>query len=272
MGWRDVLWLHPRAVYACALVTAGRPIPPDWRGDVVRDMHNALEPAPDLQHLPGPVRESWYENGLRLLGRGRAGPADSMRLRPTTRPINAASAAMAEACRVMARAWPEAAAELGTLLRVVVYCDGNASSSSTAESTFGAIYVRHDSIDGVVTAFDTLLHEAGHHALILRNSFEPFLTNSLDRSSHPLRPDPRPLHGVLHAAHVLARMATGLTYWAAEADAPAAVRDLRDKRLAMLTRTLATLNNQASWTPTGARFFAALRAQERKLRAASTVF
>ena len=197
LGWRDVLWLHPRAVYACALVTAGRPIPPDWRRDVALDLRNALDPAPELEHLPGPVRESWYEDGLKLLGQGRAVPANSPRLRPTTRPINAASAAMAEACHVMARVWPQAAMELRTLLRVVVYCDGSVSSSSTAESTFGAIYVRRDWIDGVVAAFDTLLHEVGHHTLILRNSFELFLTNSLHESSHPLRPDPRPLHGGL---------------------------------------------------------------------------
>jgi hypothetical protein len=67
-------------------------------------------------------------------------------------------------------------------------------------------------------------------------------------------------------------MATGLTHWAADADAPPAVRDLRDKRLAMLTRTLATLNDQASWTPAGARFFAALKAQELKLQTASKAF
>lgn len=268
-GWRDVEWLHPRAVHACALVNAGRPIPEDRVCDVLADMRNGLSPAPELEHLPGRVPEAWYKDGLGLLGWGRGEREGLTRLRPTMRPIGAASAALAEAVRVLRRVWPEAAMEFHILVRAVVYFDGTAAGSSTAESTFGTMYLRHDLIDGVVTAFDTLLHEAGHHALILRNALEPFLTNSLDEAAHPLRNDPRSLRGVLHAAHVLARMGTGLTRWSAEPDAPLSVGELRDTRVAMLTRTLSTLTERASWTPAGERFFAALRVQETELRADS---
>ena len=256
-GWQRVGWLHPRAVYTAALVRAGRPVPTETEAAVRADLVAGQGEPPPLAHLPGPAPEPWYGWGLDRLGRQRGVPVEA-RLRPTVSPIAGASALVDEAVSVLERVWPQAAAERSALLRAVVYCDGTASGSCTEETTFGACYLRLDRLDGVVAAFDTLVHETGYHALILRTAFGPFLRNGSEPATHPLRRDPRPLHGVLHAAHVLARMATGLSRWAAEPDAPSRVGELARERAAMLAVALETLAERAVWTPVGERYFGAL--------------
>ncbi|WKX73973.1 HEXXH motif-containing putative peptide modification protein [Streptomyces sp. XD-27] len=174
-----------------------------------------------------------------------------------------------EAAReTLRRVWPEAALEADLLIRVIVYVQGGAFRSGTLRQTFGAIYLGTSSVESTPAAFEALLHETGHHALYLRNQFETFVTNGDAMVSHPLRPDPRPVAGAVHAAHVLARMAFGLTRWSREPTAPPEVSERRDDALRRLRGTIEALEPVADWTDRGRLYFDDLLTWEKELTAA----
>jgi HEXXH motif-containing protein len=171
-----------------------------------------------------------------------------------------------EAAReTLRRVWPEAALETDLLIRVVVYVQGGAFRSATLRPTFGAVYLGTASVESPAAAFEALLHETGHHALYLRNYFETFVTNGDAMVSHPLRPDPRPVTGAVHAAHVLARMTYGLARWADEGAAPSEVSERRDHALRLLQGTIAALKPVAEWTDRGRLYFDDLLSWEQEL-------
>lgn len=172
-----------------------------------------------------------------------------------------------EAARdTLRRVWPEAALETDLLIRVIVYVRAGPFRSATLRQTFGAIYLGTESVESTAAAFEALLHETGHHALYLRNSFETFVTNGDALMTHPLRPEPRPVAGAVHAAHVLARMTYGLARWAAvEETAPPEIFERRDNALQRLQRTIAALKPVAEWTDRGRLYFEDLLKWEQEL-------
>jgi HEXXH motif-containing protein len=106
------------------------------------------------------------------------------------------------------RCWPEAALECELLVREVVPVTGRGLANSSLPKAFGAVFVA--SGRGLVDTFDALVHETGHHSLIVKTAFAPHLANGKDLASSPLRSDARPLLGTLHAVFVLVRVATAL--------------------------------------------------------------
>ena len=76
-------------------------------------------------------------------------------------------------------------------------------------STFylwGAVFVRVAGKSPVELA-EALAHETGHLLLFGLTIGRPLVENSYDeRYASPLREDPRPMEGLVHAAYVLARM------------------------------------------------------------------
>lgn len=104
-----------------------------------------------------------------------------------------------------------------------------------------------------------ILHEGGHQSLFLHSAFGDLLENPRELASHPLRSDPRPVGGTMHAAHVLGRMAIGFSRWCATGTAPAAAHTRRDEIVKNLGVTFAVLNEKARWTPAGAAYYEELR-------------
>jgi HEXXH motif-containing protein len=111
---------------------------------------------------------------------------------------------------------------------------------------------------------EVLAHESGHAILFGMSLGEQLVKNEATaRYASPLRSDPRPMDGVVHATYVLARMYYTMT------------RLLASKLLTDEERTLATarreqhgqgfedglvsLDANAEWTPEGAAAFAAAR-------------
>ncbi|GHF63634.1 hypothetical protein GCM10018790_46890 [Kitasatospora xanthocidica] len=194
---------------------------------------------------------------------GGTGDADFGTLDPTE-----GIATLEAARQTLRRVWPEAALETDLLIRVIVYVRGGAFRSATLRPTFGAVYLGTSSVESPAAAFEALLHETGHHALYLRNFFETYVTNGDVLVSHPLRPDPRPVSGAVHAAHVLARMAHGLARWSAEPDAPPEAAARRDDALRRLRGTVEALEPAAEWTDRGRAWFDDLLRWEKELTAA----
>jgi hypothetical protein len=264
-GWQQVTWLHPRAV---RMATVG-PVDADalHTTDALYTVTGGRE-RPPLAHLPEGDDAPWLEESVRYLERDLRSVNDDQSLSLSPELLASSRQHVDQAVEVLTRVWPEAAQEFQALVRSIVYVDGAVLRSATVEQTFGAIYVAPWAVGSVAAAFETLLHETGHHALYLRNSFAPFVLNGSALASHPLRPDPRPIFGVMHSAHVLARMATGLHRWTLAADAPEEAHERRDEALKNLSQSLDILGRQAEWTAQGKDYFTDLRACETSLRAA----
>lgn len=100
-----------------------------------------------------------------------------------------------------------------------------------------------------------LLHECGHHSLFLRTLFARHLQNPRDPASHPLRPDPRPVEGALHAAFALARITVGLRRLRRRFGDDGSIGGRLRRNVDKLDATLVTLDEVAVWTPIGMRLF-----------------
>ncbi|WP_370950047.1 HEXXH motif-containing putative peptide modification protein [Amycolatopsis sp. cg5] len=259
-GWRRLTWLHPSVV---RMVTVG-PIDALHAGYAMTGGPSR----PPLEHLPERDGVPWLEDSVRYLENDIQQVDTAQSLTLSRQLAEKSRPHVDQAVEVLARVWPAAAQEFRTLVQSIVYVDGTVFRSATVEQTYGVIYAAPQSLGSVAAAFEMVLHETGHHALYLRNSFGPFVLNGSALASHPLRPDPRPIFGVLHSAHVLARMATGLHRWTTEADAPEEAHERREQALKNLSASLDILGREAEWTAQGSDYFKDLRACEDSLRAA----
>lgn len=267
-GWRRLTWLHPRAV---RMATVGPVDGGALRAVAANGAMYTVDggpPRPPLEHLPQRADAPWLKESVRHLEQDVRSVDDAQSLTLSRQLAESSRPHVDQAVDVLARVWPEAAQEFRALVQSIVYVDGTVFRSATDQNTFGVIYVAPRSLGSVAAAFETLLHETGHHALYLRNSFAPFVLNGSALASHPLRPDPRPIFGVLHSAHVLARMATGLHRWTEDVGAPDEAHQRRDEAVKNLSQSLDILGREAEWTSQGMDYFEDLRACEDSLRAA----
>ncbi len=111
-------------------------------------------------------------------------------------------AALRAALALIERYMPELAGEIGTVLHQVVPVgyDESRHVSASYQEAIGTVYLSlHPNL---MTMTEALIHEFSHNKLnllfeldaVLENAFTPLYPS-------PVRPDPRPLHGVLLAVH-----------------------------------------------------------------------
>lgn len=173
-------------------------------------------------------------------------------------------AAITSALAAIAAALPALADELAVTLRRVVPVgfDAEAHRSCSYREAPGLVYLSLH--PGTLTMAEAIIHETQHTKLHLLSWLDPVLTNPPDQLvASPARPDPRPLMGVLLAAHAFVPVAA-FHHGLAAIDHPLA-RDpqfaaRRAQVLAGNAAGLATLRAHANLTPTGARVLAALDA------------
>lgn len=195
-------WLPPEAYLASAHV------------DMRYTPHYIASPAastpPPIRHIcaESPESSAWARRAVATLAQV-GGPEDRCGASQLTRngpELRRRVRRVQQAISALRRIWPEVAVELRLLIRVIAYLDDWNFSSCSSLTSFGCIYVGPPATESKAAAFEAVVHEVSHHALYLRQTQVPFLENPEALSSHPLRPDPRPLDGVLHAAFVLARI------------------------------------------------------------------
>ena len=97
---------------------------------------------------------------------------------------------------------PESAAELGLLVQQIIPVgyDEHAHLSASYLESIGTIYMSLHPNE--MTMAEAIIHELSHNELnalfeldpVIHNAFSPLFTS-------PVRPDPRPLHGILLAVH-----------------------------------------------------------------------
>lgn len=194
-------------------------------------------------------------------------PTQKMTVAPATdRPsaVDAVTAALA----MIDRCAPEMGAEICALAREIVAAEPAADPPSGGIRNFdgattfylwGAVFV--NPVQRTTTDLaQTLAHETGHLLLFGMAEGRPLVENPADeRYGSPLRRDPRPMEGIVHAAYVIARMHFFLDAALAAGVLPPEGRAAAEAERARYTEAffdaLATIDRHARFTELGDAIF-----------------
>jgi len=120
-----------------------------------------------------------------------------------------AQAQLTHAQAIIASTDPTHSQEIKHYLRGVKLFSGSCSPGGSTIQAQGVIFMvpAHErSSDPVIYYVDWLIHECSHMHLSALMLIDPLASNLTDDVGSPLRPDKRPLHGVMHAGFVLYRL------------------------------------------------------------------
>lgn len=167
------------------------------------------------------------------------------------------------AAETLAAIWPEASANFRRMIDEIVWVSADSYWSGSDVNVFGAIFVNPKPGWSLPMHVETLVHETGHHGLLIKQTMDPMIENALELAAAPLRPDQRPLIGVLHGAYALIRMVEGHTRYLSCATTPDrddAAKLLADHR-GNLTRGIAELRAKARFTAAGEQLMGSIEAR-----------
>lgn len=249
------VWLHPRACWAARLLRLAPELFERIRGQAWQDLHRSRTPLPELEVLTGDYDDPWCATA-----RGYLEDYDRMLGKDYSIEMSELSEwsirdRLADAGSLIAAFWPEAHAEQELILRTVVAVQGGGYMYGSFQNMLGSVFVAQDSLATDESVVEMLLHEVGHQSLFVHTAFHELVVNGDSMVAHPLRCDPRPIAGTVHAAHVLGRLATGFTKWCNSMVVPDSVCVRRDELANALDVTLNTLQSHARWTREGEVYF-----------------
>ena len=134
-------------------------------------------------------------------------------MEPDTPTLDEAARRIGAAMALLDRGFPGMAAEIRALLFEVVIAVGSDDpqaltfDGSSSYMMWGAILLNARGQLSVLDTAQALAHESGHNLLFGLCANGPLVENDdAEAFAHPLRKDPRPMDGVIHAAYVIARM------------------------------------------------------------------
>jgi HEXXH motif-containing protein len=193
-------------------------------------------------------------------------------------PVDAAEQAraarlIAGAMALLGTAAPEIAAELRALISQIILVDSTAPAADKEALVFdgassfylwGALFINAARQRDRLSMAVALVHEASHSLLFGMTLGAPLVENdNLDRFPSPLRHDPRPMDGLVHATYVLARMADCvkrlLESGTLSTEETALAEILRRRYRHDHESGLAVVTESARFTPDGNTIFAAMR-------------
>ncbi len=238
-----------------------------------------------LQACCGPVTSRLQPLNLSdaALGQGQAARYrrlinDDPALTLPMHPVDAAEQARAErliagALALLGTAAPEIAAELRALISQIILVDSTAPAADPEALVFdgassfylwGALFINAARQRDRLSMAVALVHEASHSLLFGMTLGAPLVENdNLDRFPSPLRHDPRPMDGLVHATYVLARMADCvkrlLESGTLSTEETALAEILRRRYRHDHESGLAVVTESARFTPDGNTIFAAMR-------------
>lgn len=166
---------------------------------------------------------------------------------------------VAEARALLADAAPDLLDEIDTLGHEIVLAtnDGRRGFGGAASVfLWGAVILNPGRLPDRVTLVESLAHETAHALLFGLTLGADLTTNDpAKRYVSPLRADPRPIEGIVHATYVLARMVHALDRLSGSTRLDAAERDLIRTKLnlnrANYRAGLGTVQAHARLTPEG---------------------
>jgi hypothetical protein len=254
IGSERIEWLDPATVWWVLRGSRiGSPLP------------HRLEPSRFREERPaatacvvGDRPETWAADVVARLG-GEVDGLDYGAVGPTAGDFNEldVSGRLREAEWCLESSWPEERRLVGCLVRSLVCVEAGLLRSGSDLLAFGAIFINPRKVRSTLDLLEVLLHETAHHELFLRNVFVPYLKNPRTLAHHSLRPDARPLAGVLHATVALGRMVMGLQK-VAETEFLTDV-DARVSRCKTLLKSTMKALEAAEWTVEGEAFYDSMR-------------
>lgn len=164
---------------------------------------------------------------------------------------------------------PDVAGEIDVFCRQVILAEPRPGTryfgGGTTFFLWGATLINpHGSSDRLAVVKE-LAHEATHALLFGLAEAKPLTTNDPEeRRTSPLRPEPRPVEGIVHATYVVARVNHILLEIARGNDVSAEERETVVENLGRQARLfrsgLATVDEYARFTPEGGAIFDSCRA------------
>jgi HEXXH motif-containing protein len=167
--------------------------------------------APDFQ-VTNLLSSEWHKLIVReLIGMDlRDARGEATVLKPVTNAqLCTATAEINEAKRVISECHPIIGSEIQSLVAELTVFDGQVISGATDVRVFGNMFLRLRDSHQCATAYycEHMVHEASHLYLNTILAHDCLITNSASTGfSAPIRSDPRPLGGILHATFVISRM------------------------------------------------------------------
>ncbi|MFO1060661.1 MAG: HEXXH motif-containing putative peptide modification protein [Dongiaceae bacterium] len=215
---------------------------------------------PAVRRFGEPAGDRAWDRYRRLVD---TDPAMPFTLRPAA-PAEAERAAslVDRALALIAAGNPELGAEIRALIQEIVLAAGADDPDAVqfdGVSSFllwGGVVLNARSYDSPIAMVQALAHESGHNLLFGLSADGPLQDNDdADRFASPLRTDPRPMDGIVHAVYVTARMhqavqrllEAGILGPEDAAEAAAAAQDNRRRFAA----GIATVDRHARLTPLG---------------------
>lgn len=164
---------------------------------------------------------------------------------------------------------PEMAGEIDVFCRRIILAEPRPGtrhfSGGTTFFLWGATLMNPQVAVDRIALVKQIAHEATHALLFGLTKAKPLTTNSPDeRRASPLRPEPRPIEGIVHATFVLARVNHILIEIArgnaTSGDERDTLRESIDRQTRLYRSGLATIETYARFTPEGGAIFDSCRA------------
>ena len=198
-------------------------------------------------------------------------PSNPLRVAPVSpEELGKARDCLTETWALLESVDPELSHEIRALVRDVVFVASEPSAGGIAfhgASTFylwGALFLNARMHSDRVSMAEGLVHEAAHSLLLGYTLGAPLVKNdSSELFVSPLRVDPRPMDGIVHATYVLARMHYSIERMLASRAMNAAERDrlgaMKLRREIDYLQGLDIVASSARFTPVGRSIFAGAR-------------
>lgn len=176
------------------------------------------------------------------------------------------AASFAGGLRLIERCWPELHEEISSLTDHLTLIEGTPFIGGSAISCLGVSFFKLLPEWTDVCYADHIVHEAAHQRLHVEFEVEPALENGeFVGSASPIRRDPRPLHGVLHATFVFLRLSSFMRRVLEVEPTEEAEQRLHRHALGLYAG-LAQLEEHGRWTARGALLCAEMQAAAEDLR------
>lgn len=170
---------------------------------------------------------------------------------------------ISEAVALIEECYPVIGQEVRSLVAELTLFNGQVISGATDVRVFGNMFLRMPTADQTALAYycEHIVHESSHLYLNALLASDPLIRNGdIGSFSAPIRSDPRPLGGILHATFVLSRMIQVFERIGASQPAEQFTRAL-DLFYLQFASGVKTLKKNGDFTELGLRLYSELEVQ-----------
>lgn len=142
----------------------------------------------------------------------------------------------------------------------MINSNGDNFTSATGAYAFGALFLKNKPGWNAINFVDLLIHESGHQALMVKQTFGRMIENLSEKADSPLRKDQRWLNGTLHATYVLWRVLKVFSKikeskFPLSKEEYVTMENLEKEFIVNLENGIRILEDKAKFTPLGQMFF-----------------